>query len=120
MTYNKYKRKKCEWKDISFDSKLERSVYEHYWLLENTGAISDLVCQAEVRLTKAGIIYKPDFTFFDNERGMQIWGEAKGIETQAWRIKRKLWMYYGPGPLQIWMGKHQRPFLKEEINVKDK
>jgi len=116
---NKYGAKKIERKPgLWFASKLESAVYDILLLREKAGEISEIKCQDTVYLTDARIIYKPDFRFLNNETGNLEWSEAKGLELQAWRIKRKLWMYYGPGNLLVYMGSWQRPFLKETIEVK--
>ena len=53
------------------------------------------------------IIYKIDFSFL--EKGRLIYSEAKGFETDRWRICVKLWKYYGPAPLEIWKGSYSAP-----------
>jgi len=102
----------------NFASKLEAAVYEILLDKQAMGDISDLKCQAEVRLTDANIIYKPDFSFV--ERGRMAYAEAKGMETASWRIKRRLWTEYGPGLLYIYKGNHKYPFLNEVIDPRKK
>lgn len=110
---NKYGSQKTELDGHSFSSKLEASVYG---LLKALG-YEVLQCQDHVYLTDARILYIPDFKFKDNE-GQICWGEAKGFEKPEWRIKRRLWQYYGPGPLHIYKGSHQRPYLDEVLPIK--
>lgn len=97
----------------NFASKLEKAVYD---ILENNqylGYISDLKCQAEVRLTDANILYKPDFSFIKNKK--QWYAEAKGFKTPSWAIKKRLWAHYGPGPLEIYEGSYKYPKLVETV-----
>lgn len=116
---NRYGRKKVEWKNLTFDSKLEASVYEHYWLAEQDGIISDLTCQHTVILqdgtAKERITLKVDFSWINEENGNREYGEAKGFETPEWRLKLKLWRKNPPGRLEIWKGSHKSNFLAEVV-----
>ena len=82
-----------------FDSKLERRRGEELILLEKAGHISELEFQPQTYLTAAHIGYKPDFRYIEN--GVEYYEDAKGLETESFRIKAKLWSRYGPGPLWI-------------------
>lgn len=97
----------------SFDSAMERARFRELELLQRSGHISDLKCQVQVHLTFAKILYKPDFSYI--EHSVTIYEEVKGFETATWRIKRRLWMYYGPGPLRIYKGSAAYLKLDEEI-----
>lgn len=72
-------------------------------------------CQHHTYLTAARINYIADFSAFELATGNIIFFEAKGVETPSWRIKRRLWEFYGPGELRIYKGNHVRPFLFETI-----
>ena len=87
-------------------------------LLSADPNIEVLQCQAQVKLTLAEIIYKPDFKCCDKRTGEVFYVEAKGFETPEWRIKRRLWMYYGPGRLEIYKGSHTRPKHFETVGLK--
>lgn len=65
--------------------------------------------QPKVYLTKAEILYKPDF-FCDG-----IYFEMKGRESAVWRIKRRLWKFYGPSELHVYKMKGQQPYLFEKV-----
>lgn len=115
MTLHKYGAKKVEHHaGYSFGSKLEAAVYNILYLLQKAGEIKEIQVQDSVYLTDAEILYKPDFRVTCPD-GFVYWVEAKGFETPEWRIKRRLWMKYGPGELQIWMGSASKPYLKEKI-----
>lgn len=112
---NKYRAVKVTTDGYSFASKLESSVYTILKSLENEGRIKILQHQDQIRLTRAGILYIPDFrciSYLDNQ---EYWVESKGFETQRWPTIKKLWKFYGPGRLEIYKGSHQRPFLAETI-----
>lgn len=46
---------------------------------------------------------------------MYFWAECKGFETEKWLLKRRLWMHYGPGPLEIWKINRKGLYLDETI-----
>lgn len=83
--------------------------------LEQGGEISDLRCQVRVSLTRAKIIFIPDFSVFDKALGETVFVEAKGRELEPYRIKRKLWTVYGPGLLRVYKGTKTKFKLFEEI-----
>jgi hypothetical protein len=93
-----------------FASKFEAAVY-HF--LEIDPDVSDIKCQKKIYLTDAKILLIVDFEYL--RKGKLTYGEAKGFETASWRIKRKLWKYYGPAKLEIFAGSHARPYLKEVV-----
>jgi hypothetical protein len=113
--HSNFKRTRVELDGRSFASKLEASVYCLLKQEVALGAIRNLECQVEVRLTNASIIYKPDFRFVDVVTGESIYAEAKGFETPEWRLKLKLWKFYGPGPLKIYRGSAAYPKLMETV-----
>lgn len=98
-----------------FDSGFEADVFSYLKMLERQGEVSNIERQVEVHLTKAKILYKPDFRIRDLVTGEVVYIEAKGFETPEWRIKRRLWMHYGPGKLRIYGRGGRYPWLKEEI-----
>jgi hypothetical protein len=108
---NKFGAKRSERMGMSFASAQEAALYEMLRLRELAGEISDLCAQVSVYLSEARILYKPDFSFI--ERGERAWAEQKGFETPSWRIKRRLWAFYGPGELRVYKG--NPPTLAEVI-----
>lgn len=107
-------RKSIDTAGRSFDSGLERSVFAILELQRRAGEIDKIQQQDTVRLSAAGIIYKPDFKIWP-VLGDIYWVEAKGFETPEWRLKRRLWKAYGPGSLVIYKGTAARPFIHEAI-----
>jgi len=115
MMQNKYRAKSVTVLGKYFPSKLEASVYQLLLLREKMGDITSIQCQKKFLLTKATISWKVDFYFYDRIARKYVAAEAKGIETSDYRIKVKLWKYYGPCPLEIWKGTYQKPVLREVI-----
>ncbi len=99
----------------SFASKLEAAVFDMLVMMERAGLVKDIVQQPHVKLTRAEVVYIPDFKCFDVEKEETFWVEAKGAESPEYRIKRRLWKEYGPGPLYVYKGTWQRPKLFEII-----
>ena len=103
---------------IKFDSLLELSVYEILRNQEIQGLIRVVGVHPSVKITDAGILCKPDFECMHNKgftRGELFYVEAKGMETATWRLKRRLWMCYGPAPIHIYKGTAAKPVLHEII-----
>ena len=109
---NKYGAKKAGsllFEGRMFDSKAERDRAEQLKVMEKDGDIKDLELQPQTSLSDAGIKYKPDFAYTEN--GVRIYEDVKGVETEGFRIKSKLWKKYGYGPLRITKRKGSRsPF----------
>ncbi len=112
---NHYGSKRVTHAGRSFASKLEAAVFDLLALREKVGEIRNLKCQVHVYLTAARIVSIPDFQFEFAETGEIAWAEAKGFETDVWRIKKRLWGHYGPGPLEIWKGRAIKPKLVETV-----
>lgn len=111
---NKYKAKSAD----GFPSQLEKSVYELLLLREKAKEIRDIKRQVRVELTRAAIAVKIDFSFTEVATGRTIYCEAKGVETERWRIIKKIWAFYGPAPLEVFKGTHGRPQLIETVRSK--
>ena len=106
--------KKVSRAGYSFASKAEARLFDYLKLREKAGEISDLKTQPQVYLTKARILFKPDFSFTEN--GKTVYAEMKGFETAIWRIKRRLWKAgYGPGRLQVFRPRKHDVWMSDEI-----
>jgi hypothetical protein len=117
---NKYSISKVSEADGSrtYDSALERALLQLLHLREKAGEIEDIKHQVTVYLTDARVMSRPDYSFVLCATGDTWYAEAKGFETALWRIKRRLWTVYGPGPLEIWKGTAREPVLHEIITPK--
>lgn len=111
----KFGAKKVSHDGRTFHSKLEAAVYEFLKLREKCGEIEILSTQAHTYLTKSRIHYIPDFKIYDKMLDEVVYVEAKGVETPTWRIKKRLWEFYGPGRLEIYKGKYTKIFRDEVI-----
>ena len=119
MRFPKYRNQKVQYDGHSFASKLEAAVYQTLKLREKAREIDITNCQQHVYLTQARIPYIVDFRIFDYSINDFAYVEAKGFETPEWRIKKKLWSYYGPGQLEIYRGSEKKHFLDETLKVKE-
>ena len=102
-----------------FSSKLEAAVFQILQLREKAGEIADIRQQVTVDLT-CGIRWKVDFSFYDEAAMRRVWAEAKGCETDRYRICLKLWRGgHGPGDLEIWKGRWQNPTLVDIVKPQE-
>jgi len=111
---HKYNASKVESDGHSFSSKLELAVYGLLKMRKLAGEIKEIQVQAHCYLTEARILYIPDFRCVMAD-GSELYVEAKGYETDVYRIKCRLWKHYGFGPLEIWKGSPTRLNLHETI-----
>ena len=100
---NKYFNKKTIIDGIAFDSKLEGNRYCELKLLERAKQIKDLKLQPRFLLQegfkKNGKTYRPiyyiaDFMYLQD--GKIIIEDSKGLETEIFKLKRKLFEYKYP------------------------
>jgi hypothetical protein len=98
---NKYHATKTTLDGIKFDSKCESRRYSELLLLVRGKVIKDLELQPEFTLqlpfTDAmgvkhrGITYRADFRY--KEKGKMIVEDVKGMLTEVYKIKKKLFLY---------------------------
>lgn len=92
---SKYNNVKTELDGITFDSKAEARRYAELSLMKKAGELTTLGCQPSF-VVADGIRYIPDFICVDKDG--RVWVEdVKGVETQAFRIKAKLFKAAYPG-----------------------
>lgn len=103
---------------IKFPSKLEAGVYLYYKRMQQYGAANIVKRQPKLELSEAKIVFKPDFEIFDPKLGGKCYAEAKGVETDSYRIKLKLYRHYGEYPLLIFKGTMDSPKLVEVVYPK--
>lgn len=104
MRRHKYGAKKTELDGIKFDSKKEAARYRELKLLERAGEIRDLRLQVPYELQpkfrKAGktwrsVTYVADFVY-QTKDGREVIEDVKGMRTDVYRLKRKLFEYKYP------------------------
>lgn len=86
---------------IKFDSIKEAKRYQELKLLERAGAIKELELQPRFLLqdkftldgtTHRKIEYVGDFKYWDNKEKKWIVEDVKGVKTQVYLIKKKLFL----------------------------
>lgn len=97
--YRKYNNKKTLVDGIKFDSKREADRYIYLKDKQKTGSIKDLELQPSFVLqegfkkngtTYRAITYKADFKYFDIDRNKVIVEDSKGMKTDVYKLKKKL------------------------------
>lgn len=100
---NKYRNKKVIVDNIRFDSNLEANRYKELMLLQRAKEISNLRLQVPFVLqesfkkngkTYQAIKYIADFVY--EEKGQTVVEDTKGVKTEAFKIKQKLFEYKYP------------------------
>lgn len=103
-----------------YDSGAERDFADVLEARAADGLITEIVAQPVIELGPDGEIkYKPDFQYWEvYPKGgyklykRQVWVDVKGVETERFKIIKRLWKYNGPGPLEIVKRKGKgKPFL---------
>lgn len=121
--YNKYRNKITFVDGIRFDSKKEANVYQQLKILEKEHCITELTRQNKYtflindepvryitdKLNKDGtpkkgrpLTYVDDFKFFDFKTNSYIVVDVKGIQTDAFKIKRALMKSINNISIEIW------------------
>jgi hypothetical protein len=115
---NKYNVDRSVMKETGFASKLEAMINEVLKARESTGEIKDIGMQTRVEFP-CGIAWKVDFSFTDVATGKRILAEAKGVETETYRLKRRMYMHCptlkAPDELELWKGHYDNPKMVEKI-----
>lgn len=93
-------------------SQLEASVCA---VLSNNPNVEVLQHEDHIYLTRARIGYIADFKCKLKLSNDLFWVEAKGYQNDRWPMKKKLWKFYGPGPLHIYKGTYMKPYLDEVV-----
>lgn len=108
---SKYRAIKTKVNNIVFDSKLEAKRYTELLMMERSGRIEKLELQPSFLLqpsfkkngkTYRKIEYVADFKYYDPVKEKIVIEDTKGIETDVFKIKRKMFEYkYEDLELQI-------------------
>ncbi len=93
---NKFGAKKTEFMGMKFDSKWEAERYGQLWKMQENNEIKDLDRQVRFNIVIDGqkiCAYIADYTYYKpNKDGVDefIVEDAKGVETDVFRLKKKL------------------------------
>ena len=99
---NKYHNTKVIYNGIKFDSKKERARFITLKQLEKAGIIKELELQKKFELqpsykkngkTIRSISYIADFYYYDNVKKQYIVEDTKGVKTDVYKIKKKMFEY---------------------------
>lgn len=103
----------------SYSSKIERDRGDFLELLQKAGAIVNLKYQPRYFLSMAQISYHADFEYKERRGNgwVTIAEDVKGIETDRFRIIKRLWLCYGECPLRI-VKRQGSVWQSEELRVK--
>ena len=108
---NKYNAKKITIDGITFDSKAEGAYYQHLLRLQAAGEVEEFTMQKPYTLldkfahpktgkTIRAIKYIPDFEVIYSDGRVEV-VDIKGMETPAFAIKAKLFMFRYQVPLVV-------------------
>lgn len=106
MRKNKYNNKKVTIKDLIFDSKKESYRFMQLKVLEMSGKITELKLQPQYILQNGftdnfgkkhrSIEYRADFEYHNTEENLTIVEDVKGMKTDIYKLKKKLFLYKYP------------------------
>lgn len=115
---NKYGAEKVKDGARTYDSKLEHEMHGLLKLMERAGLIKNIRHHPAAIELIGKVKYKIDFIVFDIKRGMDIGIEAKGIETERFKVICQMWPACGPMPMQVWKKERNRLYMVKEIGGK--
>ena len=96
---SKYHNRRVTIDGVTLDSQAEGRRYQQLGVLANAGAIQDLIVHPRYELLPARTIdgrreralyYEGDFSYV--EGGRRVCEDVKGVETAAFRLKRRLFL----------------------------
>lgn len=93
MEKHKYHNKPTVIEGVWFASRREARTYQTLVILERAGKITNLRRQVSYNLEVNGILicrYIADFVYRDVERDVNVVADAKGMQTQIYKLKKKM------------------------------
>ena len=102
---NKYMNVKVSFNGINFDSIKEAKRYQELLLLEKSGVVKDLELQVPFTLVPGYVKngkkiremkYIADFVYFDKEKNKKVVEDVKGVKTDVYKLKKKIFEYKYP------------------------
>lgn len=98
-----------------FHSRLEMRLFQQLELLQSLGELTDIRRQVRVPMTLAKIVYVADFQATSLKTGETYYLEAKGVETETWKLKLRLFRRYGDKKLEIYKENSRGLYLHEIV-----
>lgn len=124
MNWGRYLKKKAASKygaqrtSDGFPSKLESAVHQILLLRERAKELLGIRRQHRIQFP-CGVGWKVDFSFTETASGETVFCEAKGVETETYRLKKTMYckcpILADAGKLEVWKGSHTKPYLDEVI-----
>lgn len=117
---NKYSAQSTLVDGLHFPSKLEAAVWCQLKMLQKAGEVLNIFRYPSIKLP-GGVVWKCDFRYSENngnDEWLEVYAEAKGVETADYKVKLKLFEEFGDRPLHIWKGNHKKPFIWKTITPK--
>lgn len=90
---SKYNAKRTAVGDLMFDSKGEAERWSELQLLLKAGEIKNLTRQVTIPCLINGrkvFSYRPDFVYLDTRTGQNVIEDFKGMQTDVFKLKRKI------------------------------
>jgi len=98
----------------TFKSLFERDVARQLVERGRAGEINRLSFGVLVMLSAAAIEFRIAFSYYEGD--VQYYQDATRHENESYKIKKYLWLHYGPGPLRITKGRTgQVPEIVETV-----
>lgn len=123
---SKYNAKKVQYDDLTFDSKLELTIWQYLETLQAQGKIEHLQRQVKFELLPKSALYRPityiaDFVYdikISDTQTAHIVADAKGMILPEFQLKQKL--FFAKYNIPIFVFKSKKDIDEMEINIKNK
>lgn len=118
---SKYNAKKVEYNGLTFDSKLELTIWQYLEQLAKNGEISNLDRQVKFEVLPKNnlyraVIYVADFVF--EYRNVKIFADAKGMILPEFKLKQKMFYAKYGTPITVFKSKKDVQFFLEDLKQK--
>lgn len=126
MKKSKYNAKKVQYGNLTFDSKLELTLWQYLERLQAEGKIEHLQRQVKFELLPKSALYRPityiaDFVYdikISDTETAHIIADAKGMVLPEFKLKQKL--FFAKYNIPIFVFKSKKDIDSLQINIKNK
>lgn len=117
----KYNAKKVEYNGLTFDSKLELTIWQYLEQLVKDGEITNLDRQVKFEVLPKNnlyraVIYVADFVF--EYRNVKIFADAKGMILPEFKLKQKMFYAKYGTSITVFKSKKDVQFFLEDLKQK--